>query len=49
MWHYAFWEQAKSDWKAYGAIQSLSLDDCHSLHYLQIASVCPEIPVFEKI
>ncbi len=38
MWHHAFWEQAKSDWEAYRAIQSLPLDDCHSLHYLQMAT-----------
>lgn len=38
MWHYAFWEQAQSDWKAYRAIQSLPLDDCHALHYLQMTT-----------
>jgi len=38
MWHNAYLEQARSDWRAYLAIQGLSLDDCHSLHYLQMTT-----------
>jgi len=38
MWHDAFLEQARSDWRAYEAIQNLSLDECHVLHYLQMAT-----------
>jgi len=38
LWHDAFLEQAKSDWKTYEAIQRLSLDTCQILHYLQMAT-----------
>jgi hypothetical protein len=38
LWHDAFVEQAKSDWRTYEAIQSLSLDTCQVLHYLQMAT-----------
>jgi hypothetical protein len=38
LWHEAFLEQAKSDWRTYEAIQRLSLDACQLLHYLQMAT-----------
>lgn len=38
MWHLAYLEQARSDWKIYKTLKDLSLDDCHALHYLQMTT-----------